>query len=94
MYKNKKISVVVPAYNEEMLIEPTLRSIPDNIDKVYAVDDSSPDNTFELIEARAGLSLYLVLNGINPLHTIWGQYRASHEPLTFLQNPPFSKRQT
>jgi glycosyltransferase involved in cell wall biosynthesis len=53
MYKNKKISVVIPAYNEEMLIEPTLRSIPDYIDKIYAVDDGSPDNTFELIEEIA-----------------------------------------
>jgi len=53
MYKNKKISVVVPAYNEEMLIENTLRSIPDYIDKIYAVDDDSPDNTFKLIEEIA-----------------------------------------
>jgi len=50
MYRNKKISVVVPAYNEEMLIEPNLKSIPDYVDKVYVVDDGSHDKTFEIIK--------------------------------------------
>jgi glycosyltransferase involved in cell wall biosynthesis len=50
VYRNKKISVVVPAYNEEKLIEQTLKSIPDYIDKVYAIDDGSYDKTFEIIK--------------------------------------------
>ncbi len=51
MYKRKKIAVVVPAYNEELLIEKTLKSIPDYIDKIYVIDDGSYDKTYETIES-------------------------------------------
>jgi glycosyltransferase involved in cell wall biosynthesis len=43
MYRNKKISLVIPAYNEERLIVPTLQSVPPEIDKIYVVDDASTD---------------------------------------------------
>ena len=49
MYKQHKIAVVVPAYMEEELISETLSGIPDFIDKIYAVDDGSPDDTFQII---------------------------------------------
>jgi len=45
MYKNNKISVVVPAYNEEKLISKTVKSIPDFVDKIIVIDDASKDNT-------------------------------------------------
>ena len=44
MYKNRKISLVIPAYNEEKLIKPTLENVPALFDKIYVVDDCSPDN--------------------------------------------------
>jgi glycosyltransferase involved in cell wall biosynthesis len=50
VYKNHLIAVVVPAYNEEMLIADTLSSLPSFVDKIYAVDDSSTDRTWLLIE--------------------------------------------
>ena len=50
MYKNKKISLVIPAYNEEKLIKPTLENIPPLFDRVYVVDDCSPDNQNSVIE--------------------------------------------
>lgn len=49
MYRDKKISLVIPAYNEEKLIKPTLEGVPELIDKVYVVDDLSPDNQNEVI---------------------------------------------
>ncbi len=49
MYREKRISLVIPAYNEEKLIRPTLENIPDIIDKVYVVDDCSPDNQNKVI---------------------------------------------
>ena len=43
MYKEKQISLVIPAYNEEKLIKPTLENVPSLIDKIYVIDDCSPD---------------------------------------------------
>ena len=43
MYKGKQISLVIPAYNEEKLIKPTLENVPSLIDKIYVIDDCSPD---------------------------------------------------
>jgi glycosyltransferase involved in cell wall biosynthesis len=49
MYRDKKISLVIPAYKEEKLIQPTLANVPDVIDRIYVVDDCSPDNQNEVI---------------------------------------------
>lgn len=48
-YKGKTIGVVVPAFNEELLIRDTLRSIPEFVDRVYAIDDCSADRTKEIM---------------------------------------------
>ncbi|MDD1660251.1 MAG: glycosyltransferase family 2 protein, partial [Methanomicrobiales archaeon] len=45
MYSQHSIGVVIPAYNEEELIESTLYSIPSYVDRVYVVDDASTDGT-------------------------------------------------
>jgi glycosyltransferase involved in cell wall biosynthesis len=49
LYLYKKISIVIPAYNEEQFIGVTLSLIPEYIDKVYVVDDGSVDNTYGII---------------------------------------------
>jgi len=49
MYRSKKIALVIPAYKEARLIKPTLQAIPQIVDKVYVVDDCSPDNQNEVI---------------------------------------------
>jgi glycosyltransferase involved in cell wall biosynthesis len=53
MYRDKKVAVVVPAYNEEMLVKDAMTSVPDYVDKIYAVNDCSTDKTAEIIEALA-----------------------------------------
>ena len=53
MYKDKKIGVVIPAYNEERLIISTLKTVPDFVDKIYVVNDCSKDDTLKLITKYA-----------------------------------------
>lgn len=49
MYRNKKIAIVVPAYNEEALIQDTMLGVPDYVDRVYVVNDGSDDETEDRI---------------------------------------------
>ncbi|MEX0616501.1 MAG: glycosyltransferase family 2 protein [Candidatus Woykebacteria bacterium] len=49
MLNDKKISVVVPAYNEEKLIIKVLSSIPDFVDSIIVVNDQSKDKTKSLV---------------------------------------------
>ncbi len=49
MYRQKKIALVVVAYNEERLIGPTLAKVPSLVDKIYVIDDSSTDTTPRLV---------------------------------------------
>lgn len=49
MYNNKKIVVVLPAYNAAQTLEKTYREIPfDIVDDVVLVDDASKDFTHEI----------------------------------------------
>jgi len=49
MYNNKKIVVVLPAYNAALTLERTYKEIPfDIVDEVILVDDFSNDRTFEV----------------------------------------------
>lgn len=47
MYREKRVAVVVPAYNEQELIGRVLETMPQWVDKVVVVDDASEDNTVE-----------------------------------------------
>ncbi len=49
MYKNKKIAVVMPAYNAEKTLVQTFEEVDrDLIDEVILVDDASHDRTVEI----------------------------------------------
>lgn len=52
MYREHRIAVIVPAYNEELLIGPTLDTMPEFVDRVYVIDDCSTDRTSERIRER------------------------------------------
>lgn len=53
MYRDKTVGLVIPAFNEEVLIGPTLEKVPELVDRVFVVDDCSTDSTCQLVEERA-----------------------------------------
>lgn len=63
MYKNNRIAVVVPAYNEEDFIGGVIKSLPDFVDHIIVVDDCSRDNTFN-VAGSSGDSRVIVLKTV------------------------------
>lgn len=53
LYCGHKVAVVVPAYNEELLIGDMLKGVPDFICRVYVINDCSTDRTQEVVEYYA-----------------------------------------
>ncbi|MEO6844168.1 MAG: glycosyltransferase family 2 protein [Ginsengibacter sp.] len=51
MYNNKKVVVVLPAYNAALTMEKTIAEIPmDVVDELVLVDDNSTDNSIEVAQ--------------------------------------------
>ncbi len=60
MINNKKVTVVLPAYNAELTLEKTYSEIPfDIVDEVVLVDDKSSDNTL-LLGKELGISHLII----------------------------------
>src|SRR5215210_273512 len=51
MVDGKRVAVVVPAHDEELLIATTVAGIPDFVDRILVVDDASTDGTAETVRA-------------------------------------------
>ena len=51
MIRDKRIGVVVPAYNEESLIGRVIETMPDIVDRIIVVDDHSSDETCERVRS-------------------------------------------
>lgn len=47
MYRGKRVSVLVPAFLEEKHIATVLKGIPEYVDKIFVIDDASPDSTYQ-----------------------------------------------
>lgn len=59
------VSVVIPAFQEEKLIQRTLAGIPDFVDHIIVVDDSSPDGTSAAVRAHHDPRVALVVHEFN-----------------------------
>jgi glycosyltransferase involved in cell wall biosynthesis len=63
MVEGKRVGVVIPAYNEELLISATLAGIPSFVDRVFVVDDASTDSTVGLAHTAAAGDPRIVVIG-------------------------------
>lgn len=54
MYRNKRVAIVVPAYNEETQIARVIETMPDFVDMIVITNDCSPDRTSEVIRQHPG----------------------------------------
>lgn len=62
---NKKIAVVIPAYNEQELITKTIIAIPTYVDCILVIDDCSTDQTVNIVEKLKVERLYLLKHDKN-----------------------------
>ncbi|AGB31220.1 glycosyl transferase [Natrinema pellirubrum DSM 15624] len=53
MYKGKRIGVVVTAYDEAAFVGRVIETVPDFVDRIYAIDDASPDESWSVIQRVA-----------------------------------------
>jgi glycosyltransferase involved in cell wall biosynthesis len=68
MYRGKTVAVVVPAYNEEKLIDRVLTTMPEFVDIIVLVDDSSKDLTVAKVRSLTNTypkRLILIEHAIN-----------------------------
>jgi dolichol-phosphate mannosyltransferase len=60
-FRKFSIAVVIPAYQAADKIEAVLNELPDYLRHIIVIDDASPDNTSELVEALAKRDRRIVL---------------------------------
>jgi glycosyltransferase involved in cell wall biosynthesis len=60
-----KIAVVIPAYNEEVLVGETLKGVPKYVYRIYAIDDGSKDHTWDVINSIKDSRLVPIKHEVN-----------------------------
>ena len=61
MINNNKISVIIPAFNEEKLIAKTINTMPEEADYLIVINDKSKDGTLEIVEQLASNNKKIIL---------------------------------
>jgi glycosyltransferase involved in cell wall biosynthesis len=65
VYKEHRVSVVVPAHNEEALIAKVIETMPDFVDHIFIVDDCSSDSTSEKAKAVGDPRVEVIRHEVN-----------------------------
>lgn len=53
MFRNKKISVVIPCYKVSRTINNVVTNLPDFIDKIYLISDACPENSLNYVKFKS-----------------------------------------
>lgn len=91
MYRDHKIAVSIPAYNEEKLIARTVNTLPDFVDIAVVVDDCSADRTSDVVRELNNPKVILLRNEENHgigYTVIRGYKRAMEEGADILTHMP------
>ncbi len=65
MYKQKKIAVIIPCYNESKQISKVLSELPNFIDHIIIVDDKSKDHTISKVKLLKDPKIKLICHSKN-----------------------------
>lgn len=65
MYRDQRIVVAIPAYRAEATITGVIQSLPSFVDVVIAVEDASPDGTYEKLAACSDPRLIVLRHAKN-----------------------------
>ncbi len=65
MYKNRRIAVVIPAYNEAPRIGGVISSMPTFVDHIVVVDDCSSDGSLEAAESSGDPRAVVLQSAVN-----------------------------
>ena len=68
MYKDKKISMVIPCHNEEDGIKHLLKIIPEIVDEVVVIDNNCTDNTAQVAQAGGARVIIETIPGYGAAH--------------------------
>ena len=61
MINDKKIAVIIPAYNEELLISKTINTMPNEADLLIVINDASKDSTESVVSDLKKLNKKIIL---------------------------------
>ena len=79
MYEQRRIAVVVPAYNEETQITRVVETMPEIVDRIVIVNDASKDRTAEVVRALCAIHPKVLLIDLPVNQGVGGSIAAGYK---------------